>query len=345
MQDDESEVSHTRLAYLPALDGVRAFAVVAVMMYHGGIAWLNGGFMGVDAFFVLSGFLITSLLVGEWRQSLTIRLGAFWGRRARRLLPALLLMLLFVAFFASVIVPRGTYGALRLDALSTLLYVSNWHFILVGSNYFNETQSASPLIHTWSLAVEEQFYLVWPLVVLGVLHFTKSLKVLLGVCIVAAIASATEMYLLYRHTININRVYLGTDTRSQCLFVGCAAGGGPRGHHPAPPRAGASVPGRAVRPATTAGRLLCGAVGIAGAAGAVAIWVDTKETSPFPYEGGFFVIGICTAAVILSAVGAPRSLVPRFLSLTPIRYIGRISYGIYIWHWPFSSGWTTPGPG
>ena len=167
MQDDESEVSHTRLAYLPALDGVRACAVVAVMMFHGGIPHMDGGFMGVDAFFVLSGFLITSLLMGEWRQTLTIKLGAFWARRARRLLPALLLMLLFVAFFASVIVPKGTYGALRLDALATLLYVSNWHFILVSSNYFNETAASSPLIHTWSLAVEEQFYVIWPLVVLG----------------------------------------------------------------------------------------------------------------------------------------------------------------------------------
>src|ERR1700678_1788855 len=173
-RDATSTASHQRVASLPGLDGVRAFAVVAVMMYHGGLSVTTGGFMGVDTFFVLSGFLITSLLVAEWRDSRTIRLAAFWGRRARRLLPALLLMLLFVAFFASVIVPEGTYGALRLDALSTLLYVSNWHFILVGSNYFNETASASPLIHTWSLAVEEQFYLIWPLVVLGILRLTKS---------------------------------------------------------------------------------------------------------------------------------------------------------------------------
>ena len=145
--------------------------------------------MGVDAFFVLSGFLITSLLIGEWRQSLTIKLGAFWARRARRLLPALLLMLLFVAFFASVIVPKGTYGALRLDALSTLLYVSNWHFILVNSNYFNETAQSSPLLHTWSLAVEEQFYVVWPLVVLGVLRLTKDLRALFALCCAAAIGS------------------------------------------------------------------------------------------------------------------------------------------------------------
>src|SRR5580704_9471518 len=189
--DEVSEAPHRRLAYLPALDGVRAFAVVAVMIYHGGPFFATGGFMGVDTFFVLSGFLITSLLVGEWGQTMTIRLGAFWARRARRLLPALLLMLLFVAFFASVIVPKSTYPSLRLDALSTLLYVSNWHFILVNSNYFNQTAAASPLIHTWSLAVEEQFYLIWPLVVLGILRLTHNLRILLGVCVVAAVASAT----------------------------------------------------------------------------------------------------------------------------------------------------------
>ncbi len=333
MQDDESEISHTRLAYLPALDGVRAAAVVAVMMFHGGISFMNGGFMGVDAFFVLSGFLITSLLVGEWRQSLTIKLASFWARRARRLLPALLLMLLFVAFFASVIVPEGTYGALRLDALSTLLYVSNWHFILVGSNYFNETASASPLIHTWSLAVEEQFYLIWPLVVLGVLRFTKSLRVLLGVCVVAAVASAIEMRLLYDPS-NVNRVYLGTDTRAQCLFIGCALAVAlviiTQRHH----EEGRLAAGQLWRPASQQGRTLCGVAGIVGAVGAILIWVLFDETSSFPYSGGFFLIGLCTASVILSAVGAPRSVVPRVLSLTPVRYIGRISYGIYIWHWP-----------
>ncbi len=334
MQDDESAISHTRLAYLPGLDGVRAFAVIAVMMFHGGISFMTGGFMGVDVFFVLSGFLITSLLVGEWRQSLTIRLGAFWARRARRLLPALLLMLLFVAFFAGVIVPEGTYAALRLDALSTLFYVSNWHFILVGSNYFNETASASPLIHTWSLAVEEQFYVIWPLVVLGVLHFAKSLKVLLGVCIVAAVASAVEMHVLYRSAIDTNRVYLGTDTRSQCLFIGCALAVGlviitQRRHQD-----GLLAAGELWRPATARGRTLCAVAGLVGAAGAIVVWTASDETSSFLYSGGFFLVGLCTAAVILSIVGTPSSIVPRFLSLAPVRYVGRISYGLYIWHWP-----------
>jgi len=334
MQDDESAISHTRLAYLPALDGVRACAVVAVMMFHGGIPHMDGGFMGVDAFFVLSGFLITSLLVGEWRQTLTIRLGAFWARRARRLLPALLLMLLFVAFFASVIVPKGTYGALRLDALSTLLYVSNWHFILVNSNYFNETAASSPLLHTWSLAVEEQFYVIWPLVVLGVMHFTRSLRALFALCCAAAVASATWMYVVYDGGLNTNRAYLGTDTRSQCLFIGCALAVGlvllsQRSHEE-----GRLAKGELWQPAGNTGRMLCGAIGLVGALAAVALWVGTTSTTSFPYQGGFFLIGLAVGGVILSAVAAPRSIVPRVLSLTPVRYVGRISYGLYIWHWP-----------
>jgi peptidoglycan/LPS O-acetylase OafA/YrhL len=334
MDHEVSGARHQRLAYLPALDGVRAFAVIAVMMYHGGLSITTGGFMGVDTFFVLSGFLITSLLIGEWRESLTIRLGAFWARRARRLLPALLLMLLFVAFFASVIVPRGTYPDLRLDALSTLLYVSNWHFILVNSNYFNETSAASPLIHTWSLAVEEQFYLIWPLVVLGIMRLTGSLRVLFGVCAVAAVASALEMYAITRHAVSTNRAYLGTDTRAQCLFIGATLAVGlvlltTRSH-----AEGRLEAGELWAPGTTVGRTLCAATGLVGAAIAIVLWTRVTSTTAFPYEGGFFLIGLATAGVILAAVGAPRSLVPRFLALAPLRYIGRISYGLYIWHWP-----------
>jgi peptidoglycan/LPS O-acetylase OafA/YrhL len=331
--DEGSGAPHRRLAYMPALDGVRAFAVVAVMMYHGGLSITTGGFMGVDSFFVLSGFLITSLLVSEWRESLTVKLSAFWARRARRLLPALLLMLVFVAILASVIVAKGTYPALRLDALATLLYVSNWHFILVNSNYFNETASASPLIHTWSLAVEEQFYLIWPLVVLGILRLTKSLRVLFVVCCAAALGSAIEMDLLYRTT-STNRIYLGTDTRSQCLFIGCALAVGlvlltKRSH-----TEGRLAPGELWTPKGNVGRTLCGLGGLAGLAAALVIWAATSTTSSFPYKGGFFLIGLATAGVILSAIGAPKSPVPRLLSLPPIRYIGRISYGLYIWHWP-----------
>ncbi|HWE65034.1 MAG TPA: acyltransferase family protein [Acidimicrobiales bacterium] len=337
MDHSEVEVSttpHGRLAYLPALDGVRAFAVVAVMMYHGGLALTTGGFMGVDTFFVLSGFLITSLLLGEWRQSLTIRLGAFWARRARRLLPALLLMLLFVAFFASLIVSRGTYPSLRLDSLATLLYVSNWHFILVNSNYFSETATQSPLIHTWSLAVEEQFYLIWPLVVLGILRISRNLRFLFAVCCAAALGSALEMYLLFRHAISTNRVYLGTDTRAQCLFIGAALAVGLILLGQRAQTSGRLSEGELWSPPNNNWRAVCGLLGLAGAAVSIFLWVSTTDTSALPYRGGFFLIGLATAGVIMAVIGAPRSPVPRLLSLAPIRYIGRISYGLYIYHWP-----------
>ncbi|HEY1830044.1 MAG TPA: acyltransferase family protein [Acidimicrobiales bacterium] len=332
--DEVSEAQHRRLAYLPALDGIRAFAVAAVVIYHGGPFFATGGFLGVDTFFVLSGFLITSLLISEWMKNLAIKLSAFWARRARRLLPALFLMMLLVAFYASVVVSKGTYPGLRLDALSTLLYVSNWHFILVNSNYFAETAKASPLLHTWSLAVEEQFYLVWPLVVLAIMKFTRSLKVLFGVCCTLAVASAIEMDILFHNGASTNRLYLGTDTRSQCLFIGCALAVGlvlltKRSH-----AGGRLKEGELWRPSTSQGRTICAVAGVIGAALSIVLWTTTSTTSGFPYEGGFFLIGLATAGVIAAVVGAPRSLVPRFLSLAPIRYIGRISYGIYIWHWP-----------
>jgi peptidoglycan/LPS O-acetylase OafA/YrhL len=331
---EEAAAPHQRLAYLPGLDGVRAFAVVAVMMYHGGLSVTTGGFMGVDTFFVLSGFLITSLLVSEWRATSGIRLGAFWARRARRLLPALFLMLLFVAFFASVIVPRGTYPALRLDALSTLLYVSNWHFVLAHSDYFNQTAAASPLIHTWSLAVEEQFYLIWPLVVLGVLRLTRDLRVLFALCCAAAVGSAFETYFLFRRSVSVNRVYLGTDTRSQCLFIGAALAVALVVLSQRAQSNGRLSAGALWSPAHARGRYLCAVAGVLGAAASIVIWVKVNSTTSFPYEGGFFLIGAATGAVILAIVGAPRSAVPWFLSLPPLRYLGRISYGLYIWHWP-----------
>jgi peptidoglycan/LPS O-acetylase OafA/YrhL len=331
---EASEAPHRRLSYLPALDGVRAFAVIAVMMYHGGLSFTTGGFLGVDTFFVLSGFLITSLLVGEWRQTLTIKLSAFWARRARRLLPALFLMMLFVALLVGVIVPSGTYPSLRLDALSTLFYVSNWHFILIGNNYFNETAPQSPLIHTWSLAVEEQFYLIWPLVVLTILHFTKNLRLLLTVCCTAAVASAIWMYVLFQPRGSNSRLYYGTDTRSQCLFIGAALAvalimAGQKGQ-----AAGKLRTGEFWRPSSGPVRSLCAFLGVVGAAMAILMWATTSTTSSFPYQGGFFLMGLATAGVILAIIGAPRTMIPRFLSLPPIRYIGRISYGLYIWHWP-----------
>ena len=171
-----------RFSYVPALDGLRAISVLGVMLYHGGAPILSGGFLTIDVFFVLSGFLITSLLLGSRAKRLSIRLGQFWARRARRLLPALLVMLIGVAIYAKVFATPGEFADLRLDSLSTLFYVANWHFIAGGGNYFNLTAQPSPLAHMWSLSIEEQFYIVWPPVVLFLLRLGRRLHPPLGAC-------------------------------------------------------------------------------------------------------------------------------------------------------------------
>ena len=218
--DPDAPRTGPNLSYIPALDGVRAVAILVTMGFHGGVLVSSGGFYGVDTFFALSGFLITSLLITEWQGTGTIRLVAFWARRARRLLPGLLVMLVGVAVLARILVP-GTYTHLRADSLATLFYAANWHFIAIGSNYFAQTGLTSPLTHTWSLAVEEQFYLFWPLIVLGVFARWRSTRALLVVCVAGALASAAEMAMLYRPG-DVNRLYYGTDTRAQSIMVGAA---------------------------------------------------------------------------------------------------------------------------
>src|SRR5580698_3042933 len=197
---------------MPALDGIRGVAIIVIMGYHGGVFLTSGGFFSLDTFFALSGFLITSLLISEWQRTGTVRLAAFWARRARRLLPGLLVMLLGVAFFAAFLVPAGTYPTLRGDGIASLFYYANWHFIASGANYFVQTGPGSPLTHMWSLAVEEQFYLVWPLIVLGVYKLSGSRRLLLLLCLLGALASAVDMGVLYSVS-DVNRVYYGTDTR------------------------------------------------------------------------------------------------------------------------------------
>ena len=340
-EDPDAPHQEPSLSYIPALDGMRAFAVVGVMAYHGGIPWLPAGFLGVDAFFVLSGFLITSLLISEWQRRRTIALGQFWARRARRLLPALLLLLVFVVLYAEFVTPAGTYPGLRLDALSTLFYVANWHFILAGSNYFTQTGLPSLLTHTWSLAVEEQFYLVWPLVVLGVLKFTGRLWALLALSVVGALASAAEMAVLFRHGVGTTRLYYGTDTHGQCLLVGAALASGlalfaDRRRPAASPSGGQRVPGG--NPAWAASsrwaRTLLSVLGGAGLVGAGLLWWRGSYNGSFLWQGGFGVASLATAAVLACVVCAQRSWLATVLSVSPLRYLGRISYGLYLWHYP-----------
>ncbi|HVB92867.1 MAG TPA: acyltransferase family protein [Acidimicrobiales bacterium] len=311
--------SGPQLPYVSALDGVRAFSIIGIMANHNGLGWATGGFISVNVFFVLSGFLITALLVKEWAKSGTISLRRFWGRRARRLLPALFVLLVGIAFYAWLIAPADSRGALRTNSLSTLFYVANWHQIYSGQSYFTQAAIPSPLLHTWTLAIEEQFYLVWPLIVLAILKFSRSIKTLLGFTVVAAVGSAVEMALLFHGGTDPSRLYYGTDTRAQDLLIGATVA------------LLLARRGPARTPRVTQGMSV---LVVAALAGFGLEWARLTESSGFPYRGGFLLADLLVGLVILGVVQAPAGLPSRIMGWRPIAYTGRISYGLYLWHWP-----------
>ncbi|MBV9048555.1 MAG: acyltransferase, partial [Solirubrobacterales bacterium] len=206
------------LPYAPGLDGVRALAVTAVVLYHARVPWLPGGFLGVDVFFVLSGYLITSLLLAEYRRAGRIDLSRFWIRRARRLLPAALLVIV-VCLIVEAVFLRGNLGAFRGDALASVLYVNNWHQIFAGQSYFAAFGRPSLLEHYWSLSVEEQFYVVWPLVLVGGFAISRR-RWVVGAAVAAVFISMVLMALLYHGGVDASRAYYGTDTRAAPLMIG-----------------------------------------------------------------------------------------------------------------------------
>ena len=290
-----------------------------MLFYHAGQSWAVGGFLGVDTFFVLSGFLITTLLVTEWTNRSRIDLLAFWVRRARRLLPALFLVMVGIIVYAGVFASTGELSRIRDDSFASLGYVANWRFIFSGQSYFDQFMQPSPLRHMWSLAIEEQFYLVWPLIVAGLLWWRRSLKVLLGACVVMIAASATLMAVLYQPGRDPSRVYYGTDTRAQSLLIGAVVGILLYMHGPL---------------RTHAARI---AIRVAAAVGAgYTLWLFWRmsERTDALYQGGFLFAALAVSAVIVSVVQPDRGALGRFLSLSPLRWVGRISYGLYLWHWP-----------
>jgi peptidoglycan/LPS O-acetylase OafA/YrhL len=315
------------LGYRPALDGLRAFAVVAVMLYHGGVARAQGGFLGVDVFFVLSGFLITSLLVQEWRRTGRIDLLGFWTRRARRLLPAIFLVLLAVAAYSAL--DRGDHAlASRGDALATLGYVSNWWFMSTDQSYFARFLEPSALKHTWSLAIEEQFYLVFPLLVAG--WFGRARLGERGfrvVLLVAALGSAALMAAIHDPGVDPSRVYYGTDTRLQALLLGAALALAPALTSPSAPLH-TSLLGRVVR------LRVAGPLAWAAFAGLVVMVVQAREQAPWMYRGGFLLAAVLSAVAIAAVSRDPRCSLARLLAWRPVVAVGVVSYGLYLWHWP-----------
>ncbi len=319
------------LPYHPALDGLRALAVLAVMLYHGQVSWTRGGFLGVDLFFVLSGFLITGLLLSEHARTGTVDLVRFWGRRARRLLPALLVVLLAVCVYAAALARSSQRESLRLDALSTLGYVANWRFALTRQSYFAQYEDPSPLRHMWSLGIEEQYYLLFPVLLLVWLSLTSGRTQLLKIgLLVGAAGSALLMLLLFDPRTDPSRVYYGTDTRMQALLVGALlavwAAGRPVRHGP--------------RTYLRTGPLELplpgwGAVGLAALLGFGVLVVAARDLSGSLYRGGLLVTAVVCAVLIAGATRArPGSALTGLLSWRALTAVGVISYGLYLWHWP-----------
>ena len=329
---------HVALPQYPGLDGLRALAVVAVLLYHGGVSWSGGGFLGVEMFFVLSGFLITSLLVAEWGRSGAIALRAFWARRARRLLPALFALVAAIGVYYALAGPTKAVPGLQGDGIATLLYFSNWHQVAAGTNYFAASGPVSPLQHTWSLAIEEQFYVLWPLLVLRVLAFARrrgasdrrSLQVLLGVSLSGALLAATEMGFLFNGGHGLDRVYYGTDTRATGLLLGAALAIALAIRRKPDPAHRATT----ARPLPAWARQALGAAGLLllGALAVGLVVADGDDAWVYPF--GMLATDAGMVVLIAGVVVAPRAAGARLLALPPLRAVGRISYGLYLWHFP-----------
>jgi peptidoglycan/LPS O-acetylase OafA/YrhL len=302
------------IRYRPGLDGLRAIAVIAVFAYHARIDWLPGGFLGVDLFFVLSGYLITSLLLVEWEARNRIDLRRFWLRRARRLLPALVVVVLASLILASIFA-RQDLAHTRSDVVGSLLYYANWHEIIANRSYFNLTGNPSLLRHTWSLGVEEQFYIVWPLLLVPGLVLVGRKR--LPMIVIAGIAaSAALMWILY-NPVDPSRVYYGTDSRAFLLLMGILL---------------ALVWPRIEELARRALPLLelCG---VAALVGAVLLFRNMQDFNPTLYRGGDLAAAFCFV-VLIAAVAHPKTGIGNALGVAPLRWIGERSYGIYLWHWP-----------
>lgn len=315
--------SKGEMGYLPGLDGLRAIAVIGVLLYHAGWSALPGGFLGVDVFFVLSGFLITTLILEEMDRSGRVNFRRFYLGRARRLLPAVALMLLVVG---AVVVFWAQDAARQFgtDAIASIFYVNNWWYIVADQSYFEFTGRPPLLKHLWSLAVEEQFYLVWPALAFFIVHRSNR-RVLRWVALGLALASTAWMAVLattngYPEFADPSRAYFGTDAHAMGLLIGAAL-------------ATAWRPGRLPKSLTAPSQRLLMTIGGLALLTVLGFFVFVGEFTPWLYQGGFLVLAVVVAVLIAMATH-PALPLGAWLGNAPMRYIGQRSYGLYLWHWP-----------
>lgn len=307
------------IGYMPGLDGLRALAVFAVIAYHLNLTWVPGGLLGVSLFFVLSGYLITGILLKQWEQSGAFDLKDFWLRRARRLLPALFVMLAGVMSWVMLWAPERL-SALKQEALAALFYTSNWYLIFHQVSYFESFGPPSPLGHLWSLAVEEQFYLFWPLLLVIGLRCCLQRKWIIGGTMAVALTSAAAMALIYIPGHDPSRVYYGTDTRAFALLVGAVL---------------AMVwPSWKMNADLTGKKRL--ALDLAGSLGLLVVLLMIGKTNQYQtslYQGGLMLYSVAAAGLV-AVLAHPASYLGRIFGWGPLRWLGECSYGIYLWHYP-----------
>lgn len=309
--------------YVPALDGMRALAVLAVIAYHMEMKWALGGLLGVTMFFVLSGYLITGLLVKEYDETGTISLKGFWLRRVRRIIPAVLFAVVGIAFLCTIF-NHALLTKMRPDVLPTLLFFNNWWQIFHDVSYFQALGDPSPLTHFWSLAIEEQFYLVWPVVLIVCMKFGVSRSTMAKGTGVLIVLSALEMAILFDPAQDPSRVYYGTDTRAFSLLIGALlAFVWP--YQDLTEKSGESM--------TPNGRLAFNVVGVLAVAGLLLMIVFTNGFEPFVYRGGLLLCSLLTAVAIAVMVH-PISWISKVFQLPPFVWVGKCSYSMYLWHYP-----------
>ena len=305
------------VGYSPGLDGLRGVCLAGVLLFHAPFEWMSGGFLGVSTFFTLSGYLITSLLLVEWERQGRIDFRKFWSRRLRRLGPALWLGVVATVLSSPLWAPEPIRERLAWDALSSVTFLSNWRFMTPDYAYSKLFTDPSPLQHCWSLAIEAQYYLVFPLLLSLLLRRARLAGVAAGLAGLA-VASVLASWAFATSSEAEYRSYYGTDTRAAEILVGALV----------------AVAGRAgwLTPLTSRGSR-AGVLGAVGLLGTVLTWVVTEVESPLLYRGGFGLYSLLSACTLLAAIAA-KNPVGSLLSHPSLVWLGRISYGAYVYHWP-----------